>query len=30
MIMIKEDYANACAEVVRILDYIPYRDYLYI
>lgn len=25
--MIKEDYANACAEVVRILDYIPYRDY---
>ena len=25
--MITEDYANACAEVVRILDYIPYRDY---
>ena len=25
--MINEDYANACAEVVRILDYIPYRDY---
>lgn len=25
--MINEDYANACAEVVRILDFIPYRDY---
>lgn len=25
--MVTEDYANACAEVVRILDYIPYRDY---
>lgn len=25
--MINEDYANACAEVVRILDYVPYRDY---
>ena len=25
--MITEDYANSCAEVVRILDYIPYRDY---
>lgn len=25
--MITEDYANACAEVVRILDYIPYREY---
>lgn len=25
--MITEDYANACAEVVRILDYVPYRDY---
>ena len=25
--MVTEDYANACAEVVRILDFIPYRDY---
>ena len=25
--MVTEEYANACAEVVRILDYIPYRDY---
>ena len=25
--MVTEDYANACAEVVRILDYIPYKDY---
>lgn len=25
--MINEDYANACAEVVRILDYVPYKDY---
>ena len=25
--MANEDYANACAEVVRILDHIPYRDY---
>lgn len=25
--MINEDYANACAEVVRILDFVPYRDY---
>jgi len=25
--MIREDYANSCAEVVRILDYIPYKDY---
>lgn len=25
--MVTEDYANACAEVVRILDYIPYREY---
>lgn len=27
MIMVTEEYANACAEVVRILDYIPYGDY---
>lgn len=25
--MVTEDYAKACAEVVRILDYIPYKDY---
>lgn len=25
--MVKEDYANACAEVIRILDYIPYKEY---
>ena len=25
--MINEEYANACAEVVRILDYIPYKDH---
>lgn len=25
--MVNENYANACTEVVRILDYIPYRDY---
>ena len=25
--MVTEEYANACAEVVRILDYIPYGDY---
>lgn len=25
--MITEDYSNACAEVVKILDYIPYKDY---
>lgn len=27
MVMVKEDYANACAEVIRILDYIPYKEY---
>lgn len=25
--MVTESYANACTEVVRILDYIPYKDY---
>lgn len=25
--MVTEKYEDACAEVVRILDYIPYRDY---